>query len=75
MDVWLSKNIVKKLGFNGSFKWVMSYPYHRSHSPMNWNIAKNIKKLITPQKTSIEPEKGPLEKEKHLQATNFGVPG
>ena len=32
------------------------------------------KKLDTPPKTNMEPEKSPLEKEKHLQTTNFQVP-
>ena len=28
---------------------------------------------ITPLKTNMEPENNPLEKEKHLQTTNFWV--
>ena len=30
--------------------------------------------VSTPPKTSMEPENTPLEKEKHLPTTNFGVP-
>ena len=30
--------------------------------------------LYPPERTNMEPEKGPLEKEKHLQTINFGVP-
>ena len=29
---------------------------------------------VTPQKTNMEPQNTPLEKEKHLQTTNFWVP-
>ena len=30
--------------------------------------------MVTPLKTNVEPENPPLEKEKHLQTTNFWVP-
>ena len=30
--------------------------------------------ITTPQKTNMEPEKNALEREKHLQTTNFWVP-
>ena len=34
----------------------------------------NVMSLVTPLKTNMEPENGPLEKEKHLQITSFWVP-
>ncbi len=41
----------------------------------HWDLRRQCPKFEnTPQKTNIEPEKGPLEKEKDLQSINFGVP-
>ena len=41
---------------------------------LSWQITTWMSQEVTPPKTNMEPENTPLEKEKHLQTTNFWVP-